>query len=112
MVRDWTGPEVCLTTLRAHSGMLNVSMVSKTQSRTTLRVPLLDLKQQYAAIHDEVQAALAGVFESQQFILGPQLRALENEIAGYVGTRFAVGVGSGTDALLLSLRALGIGPGD
>ncbi len=112
MVRDWTGPEVCLTTLRAHSGMLNVSMVSKTQSRTTVRVPLLDLKQQYAAIHDEVQAALARVFESQQFILGPQLRALENEIAGYVGTRFAVGVGSGTDALLLSLRALGIGPGD
>ena len=77
-----------------------------------LRVPLLDLKAQYAAIRDEVQGALAEVFESQQFILGPQLRALETEIAAYVGTRFAVGVGSGTDALLLTLRAFGIAAGD
>jgi len=59
-----------------------------------------------------VQGALAEVFESQQFILGPQLQALECEIAAYVGTRFAIGVGSGTDALLLTLRAFGIGPGD
>ncbi|HEV2116608.1 MAG TPA: DegT/DnrJ/EryC1/StrS family aminotransferase [Terriglobales bacterium] len=77
-----------------------------------LRVPLLDLKAQYTGIRDEVQSALAEVFESQQFILGPQLRALEDEIAAYVGTRFAVGVGSGTDALLLTLRTYGIGPGD
>ena len=77
-----------------------------------MAVPFLDLKAQYASIRDEVQGALAEVFESQQFILGPQLRALEGEIAAYVGTRFAVGVGSGTDALLLTLRAFGIGPGD
>ncbi len=87
-------------------------MVSKTQSQPALAVPMLDLKQQYASIREEVQRALAEVFESQQFILGPQLRALEAEIASYLGTRFAVGVGSGTDALLLSLRAMGIGPGD
>ena len=87
-------------------------MVSKTQSQPALAVPMLDLKQQYASIREEVQRALAEVFESQQFILGPQLRALEAEIASYVGTRFAVGVGSGTDALLLSLRAMGVGPGD
>ncbi|HKW25153.1 MAG TPA: DegT/DnrJ/EryC1/StrS family aminotransferase [Terriglobales bacterium] len=89
-------------------------MPAKTEAkpRPRLRVPLLDLKAQYASIRDEVQGALGEVFESQQFILGPQLRALEGEIAAYVGTRFAVGVGSGTDALLLTLRAFGIGPGD
>jgi dTDP-4-amino-4,6-dideoxygalactose transaminase len=82
------------------------------KARPRLKVPLLDLKAQYASIRDEVQGALAEVFESQQFILGPQLRALEGEIAAYVGTRFAIGVGSGTDALLLTLRAFGVGPGD
>ena len=89
-------------------------MPAKTEAkaRPRLRVPLLDLKAQYASIRDEVQGALAEVFESQQFILGPQLRALEGEIAAYAGTRFAIGVGSGTDALLLTLRAFGIGPGD
>jgi dTDP-4-amino-4,6-dideoxygalactose transaminase len=89
-------------------------MPAKTEAkaRPRLRVPLLDLKAQYTSIRDEVQGALAEVFESQQFILGPQLRALEGEIAAYVGTQFAIGVGSGTDALLLTLRALGIGPGD
>lgn len=87
-------------------------MSSKAQSRNRLSVPLLDLKQQYTAIRQEVQSALAEVFESQKFILGPQLQALETEIAAYLGTRFAIGVGSGTDALFLSLRALGVGPGD
>lgn len=83
-----------------------------TQTASEVSIPLLDLKQQYASIREQVQSVLAEVFESQHFILGPQLQALENEIAAYVGTRFAVGVGSGTDALFLSLRALDIGPGD
>ncbi len=87
-------------------------MSTKIQTHGRLNVPLLDLKQQYASIREEVQSALTDVFASQKFILGPQLQALESEIAGYVGTRFAVGVGSGTDALFLSLRAYGIGPGD
>src|SRR5579864_2669277 len=87
-------------------------MSFKAQSRNRFSVPLLDLKQQYTAIRQEVQSALAEVFESQKFILGPQLQALETEIARYLGTRFAIGVGSGTDALFLALRALGIGPGD
>lgn len=82
------------------------------QTPSALTIPLLDLKQQYAAIREEVQSALADVFESQKFILGPHLQALESEIAGYVGTRFAIGVGSGTDALFLTLHAFGIGPGD
>lgn len=82
------------------------------QTPSAITIPLLDLKQQYAAIREEVQSALADVFESQKFILGPHLQALESEIAGYVGTRFAIGVGSGTDALFLTLHAFGIGPGD
>jgi dTDP-4-amino-4,6-dideoxygalactose transaminase len=75
-------------------------------------VPLLDLQAQYAAIKDEVRAAVDAVFESQRFILGTQVAALEEEIANFCGAPFAVGVASGTDALLLSLKALGVGQGD
>lgn len=89
-----------------------MTVKAETKPRATQSVPLLDLKKQYAVIRQEVQSALTAVFESQQFILGPQLQALEQEIAAYCGTRFAIGVGSGTDALVLSLRALGVRPGD
>src|SRR5262249_9622350 len=67
---------------------------------------------QYAAIRDEVQQAIDRVVESQQFILGPEVEALEAEIASYCRCRFAVGVSSGTDALLAALMAIAIGPGD
>ncbi len=77
-----------------------------------MNVPLLDLRAQYATIKDKVRAAVDGVLESQRFVLGTQVSALEEEIAKYCGVPFAVGVASGTDALLLSLKALGIGPGD
>lgn len=77
-----------------------------------MNVPLLDLQAQYATLKDEVQAAVAAVFESQRFVLGAQGAALEEEIARYCGVGHAVGVASGTDALLLSLRALGVGAGD
>lgn len=77
-----------------------------------MRVPLLDLKAQYATIKDAVRAAVEEVFESQRFILGEQVAALEADIARLCGVPFAVGVASGTDALLLSLRALGVGAGD
>ena len=77
-----------------------------------MRIPLLDLKAQYANIKDEVKKAVDDVLESQYFILGPKVEELERNIAAYSQTASAVGVSSGTDAPLVSLMALGIGPGD
>jgi dTDP-4-amino-4,6-dideoxygalactose transaminase len=77
-----------------------------------MEVPLLDLKRQYAAIKDEIDAALRSVVESQHFILGPHVEKLEAAVADYCGTKYAVGCASGTDALLLALMAVGVGPGD
>jgi dTDP-4-amino-4,6-dideoxygalactose transaminase len=77
-----------------------------------ISVPALDLKAQYATIRDEIDRAVMAVLESQYFILGPEVAALEAEVAAYCGTRFAVGCASGSDALLLPLMAWGIGSGD
>ena len=77
-----------------------------------MQVPLLDLKLQYASIRQECLAVTEKIYESQHFILGPYVEKLEEEVAAYCGTRYAVGVSSGTDALLLSLMAAGIGEGD
>jgi len=77
-----------------------------------MRVPLLDLAAQYESVAWDVEAAIQRVLASQRFILGPEVEALEDRLAAYCGTRFAVGVSSGSDALLASLMALGIGPGD
>jgi dTDP-4-amino-4,6-dideoxygalactose transaminase len=76
------------------------------------RVPLLDLKAQYAPLRDEIRAAIDRVCDSQIFILGPEVTALEQEIAAYCGAGHAVGVSSGTDALLIALMAAGVKPGD
>lgn len=75
-------------------------------------MPFLDLKAQFEAIRDEVMAAVTGVMESQHFILGPEVEALEREVANHVGARYAVGCASGSDALLLALLAGGIAAGD
>lgn len=75
-------------------------------------IPLLDLKAQYQTIKPEIDAAVAKVIDSARFILGPESKSLEQEIAAYCGAKFGVGVGNGTDALTLTLRALGVGPGD
>jgi dTDP-4-amino-4,6-dideoxygalactose transaminase len=83
-----------------------------TAAMTVGAVPLLDLKAQYASIRDEINAAMQRVVESQQFILGPEVKSLETEIATYLGCQFGVGVSSGTDALLLALMVIGIQPGD
>lgn len=77
-----------------------------------MRVPFVDLKRQYEAIRNEVQDALSEALDSMDLVLGPNVRAFEAEFAAYCRARFAVGVGSGTDALYLALRACGVRPGD
>jgi dTDP-4-amino-4,6-dideoxygalactose transaminase len=77
-----------------------------------MKVPLLDLQAQYGAIRSEVRQAIDRVCESQRFILGPEVMALEEAVAEFCGVRSAIGVSSGTDALLAALMAVGVGPGD
>ncbi len=77
-----------------------------------MRIPLVDLKAQYDTIRGEVDAAIQQVLDQGQFILGPEVQAFEEEIADYCGTKFALGVASGTDALRLALLACGVGPAD
>lgn len=76
-----------------------------------MKIPFLDLRRQYRTIGQEVDQAIRGVLESGQFILGPQVRAFENEMARYCGVTHTIGVASGTDALRLALEAVGVGPG-
>jgi dTDP-4-amino-4,6-dideoxygalactose transaminase len=77
-----------------------------------MQIPLLDLKAQYQKIKEECLSVTAEIYESQYFILGPHVDKLEVEIAKYCASEFAIGVSSGTDALLLALMATEIGPGD
>ena len=77
-----------------------------------MKVPLLDLKAQYQKIRDEVNEEIQKVLDSQVFILGPMVEALEKEIAADCGVRHAIGVASGSDALLLALMALDVRPGE
>ncbi|NJO10802.1 MAG: DegT/DnrJ/EryC1/StrS family aminotransferase [Leptolyngbyaceae cyanobacterium SL_1_1] len=76
------------------------------------QIPILDLKPQYQAIKAEIQAAVNQVLESGQFVLGAVVQQFEAEAAAYLEVKHAIGVNSGTDALMIGLRALGIGPGD
>ncbi|MDD5633859.1 MAG: DegT/DnrJ/EryC1/StrS family aminotransferase [Candidatus Omnitrophica bacterium] len=77
-----------------------------------MEIPLLDLKKQYLSIKNELDVAVKKVIESQYFILSPEVENLEKELALYCGVSHAAGVASGTDALILALRALGVGKGD
>jgi dTDP-4-amino-4,6-dideoxygalactose transaminase len=83
-----------------------------TGSQIEMKVPLLDLHAQYAALRDELRAAVDRVMQSQQFILGAEVKALETEVARYSQTKHAIGCASGSDALLLALMALDISEGD
>ncbi|MDR3539688.1 MAG: DegT/DnrJ/EryC1/StrS family aminotransferase [Desulfosporosinus sp.] len=77
-----------------------------------MRIPLLDLKAQYLTIKDEIDQSIQNVLNASVFIMGPEMKTLEKEIAAYCGTKDAVAVANGTDALVLTLKAFGIGPGD
>src|SRR5919201_3537679 len=77
-----------------------------------MAVPLLDLKQQYAAIRDEILRVTEEVYDSQAFILGKRVEAFERDFAAYCEAKHCIGVSSGTDALLVALMVLGVGPGD
>jgi dTDP-4-amino-4,6-dideoxygalactose transaminase len=90
-----------------------VTDTSTTTTKVNLEpIPPLDLKAQFQSIKSEISEAINQVIESQHFILGPHVKALEEEVARYCGTKFAIGVASGTDALLLAMHAAGVGPGD
>jgi len=77
-----------------------------------MKVPLLDLKPQYLSLKKELDGAILGVAESQHFILGPEVEKMEKEFCDYLGCKYAIGVSSGTDALLLALMAIDLKPGD
>lgn len=79
---------------------------------TQPRIPILDLSPETDELWDELNAAIQRVMRSGQFIMGPDVKAFEEEAAHYLGVKHAVGLNSGTDALFIALRALGIGPGD
>ncbi len=79
---------------------------------TKTKVPLVDLGRQYYGIKEEIDSAIQDVIESQSFILGPQVKEFEKLFASYCNTEHAIGVSSGTDALFLALKSLGIGNGD
>ena len=77
-----------------------------------MAVPLIDITRQYSRIRRQINHTLEQVFDHCQFIMGPEVKKFEQEMAAYCGVRHAVGVASGTDALLIALRAAGIGSGE
>lgn len=77
-----------------------------------MKIPLIDLKRQYAKIKDEAEKEVCNVLTNAQYIMGENVKAFEKEFADYIGVKHAISVGNGTDALVISLEALGISPGD
>ena len=92
--------------------MANVPSSPVENRASSMQFPFLDLKAEYAEMKAEIRAAVDKVLESQQFIMGPQVREFEADIASLVGSKFALGCASGSDALLLPLMALGVDAGD
>lgn len=91
---------------------MTAQLLTGVVERAEVPIPTLDLHAQYRVIGPQVEQAVLRVFASQQFILGPEVEAFERELAAHVGARHAIGVASGSDALLLALMVLGVGRGD
>ena len=81
-------------------------------TNTQKPIPMLDLKVQYQAMKDEINSAIQSVLDSCQFIMGPEVQKLEEEVAAYTRSKYGIGCNSGTDALQMALMALDVGPGD
>lgn len=94
------------------SGKMNPGKMNPGKTTSGEMIPMLDLRRELDELGDEIRAAMERVLRSGRFILGPEVEAFEAEAAAYLGVRHAVGVNSGTDALVIALRALGLGPGD
>src|ERR1044072_4889400 len=94
-----------------HSSLITHHEQEMSMTAAKMEVPSLDLKQQHLNLRDELRAALGRVLDSQQFILGEDVRLLESELVRYTRARHAVGCGSGSDALLLALLALDVKEG-
>ncbi|MFQ5688372.1 MAG: DegT/DnrJ/EryC1/StrS family aminotransferase, partial [Candidatus Scalindua sp.] len=92
--------------------MRNTETIIGKEKIRNMNIPTCDLKRQYEQLKAELDNAVTGVFEKGIFVLGENVRLFEDEFADFCGTGFAVGVGSGTEALHLSLKACDIGPGD
>ena len=75
-------------------------------------IPMVDLRQQYQSLKNEIQCAINDTLENSAFIMGPNVYALEDEVSSYLNVNHSISCSSGTDALHLALRALGVGPGD
>jgi len=102
----------CQTCGREYIMINDKKIEEKNKDSNISGVPLLDLKAQYDTIRAEIEPVMKEVVESQYFILGPRVKDLEQDIAGYSQTKHGIGVSSGTDALLIALMALDVGPGD
>ena len=98
--------------IKGSSHIMQTKAASTLKSSSFQPFPFLDLRAQYRTIKAEIDEAMQRVMESQQFILGPEVESFEREIAAYTRTQFAIGCASGSDALLLALMALEVGPGD
>src|SRR6266705_2665463 len=112
----WSRPREKSSAVRIASSVTQPSSIksrkAKVKGKKFSAVPMLDLRRQYQEIRSEVLAAIERVCASQSFILGPEVEALEREVAAFTGVGDAIGCASGTDALWLALRAASVQPGD
>src|SRR5690242_122804 len=100
------------TPLSAHWGLRRRAVRRAERAVSAVRVPLFDVTRQTEALLPELMRAVERTLRSGAYVLGPEVERFERECAAYVGTRHAIGVASGTDAIALALRAAAVGPGD